>query len=734
MKKFFLSTILIILSIMTFLTIYLTINGYETKNLNNIISKKINQNQPDLDIKFSSIKIKIDIKKTAIFLTTNNPDIIYQNISLPLSKLNIYIDFPSLLKSKIKIHIINFDLEKINIINFKKLITRIKPSNFKSFILNNIREGEIEGIFNLEFEEELKVKSYNIDAKVENLDLNFSDKIKIKDTSFNIVVDNKEIFINSIKSNFKNIPITTGEIRINRVDDFKISGIIDSKFNKINEKKLQSLIGNFFKSNIFENKINFSGNFSSKFNATFTNSLELKNYDLSLEVNKIDSEIKLVNNIIIPIFKNDIEVINLDKTQLKLDINNKNNNKFIIEGEYKFNNIDTYEKFKIINTNDKSKSNYIINLDNKNAVEIEIINYQKSVDVSSNISSVLSVVNNKININKFDYREGKNLISIKGLKLDKNKNFKELKSAIIKTYDNKKENNNFSLTFSDKILVKGTKFDATKIINLINSKSKKNYFKKINKEIEVDFKSVFIKNNDQLNNLNLYGNLTGGKLTKMLGKGEFFDNKFLDISLKKDPDSSKKILEIFSDVADPLLTEYKFFKGVKNGNLLFESKYDKLNSSANLKMENFKVQDAPGFAKLLSLADFGGVADLLSGEGIRFKVLDIKFTNNKDIMRIEELYAVGPSISILIDGYIDNKSGLTSLRGTMVPAKDLNKLISKIPVLGKILVPTEIGEGMFGVSFKIKGMPGKLKTTVNPIKTLTPRFITKALEKSKKTK
>ena len=69
---------------MTFLTIYLTINGYETKKLNNIISKKINQNQPDLDIKFSSIKIKIDIKKTAIFLTTNNPDIIYQNISLPL--------------------------------------------------------------------------------------------------------------------------------------------------------------------------------------------------------------------------------------------------------------------------------------------------------------------------------------------------------------------------------------------------------------------------------------------------------------------------------------------------------------------------------------------------------------------------------------------------------------------------------------------------------------------------
>jgi hypothetical protein len=85
-----------------------------------------------------------------------------------------------------------------------------------------------------------------------------------------------------------------------------------------------------------------------------------------------------------------------------------------------------------------------------------------------------------------------------------------------------------------------------------------------------------------------------------------------------------------------------------------------------------------------------------------------------------------------MDGYIDDKTGLVSLRGTMVPAKNLNKLISKIPVIGNILIPKEIGEGLFGVSFKIKGRPGELKTSVNPIKTLTPRFITKALEKRKK--
>ena len=61
----------------------------------------------------------------------------------------------------------------------------------------------------------------------------------------------------------------------------------------------------------------------------------------------------------------------------------------------------------------------------------------------------------------------------------------------------------------------------------------------------------------------------------------------------------------------------------------------------------------------------------------------------------------------------------------MVPAKELNKLISKIPILGNILIPKEAGEGLFGVSFKIKGLLCYLSTTVNPIKTLTPRFITR---------
>ena len=136
-------------------------------------------------------------------------------------------------------------------------------------------------------------------------------------------------------------------------------------------------------------------------------------------------------------------------------------------------------------------------------------------------------------------------------------------------------------------------------------------------------------------------------------------------------------------------------------------------------------------AKLLTLASLQGIADLLTGEGIRFTDFEMIFSNNKNLMKIEEIYAIGPSISILMEGYIQ-KNELISLRGTLVPASTINRTIASIPLVGDFLIGKKVGEGVFGVSFKIKGPPNNLKTTVNPVKTLTPRFITRTLEKIKK--
>ena len=148
------------------------------------------------------------------------------------------------------------------------------------------------------------------------------------------------------------------------------------------------------------------------------------------------------------------------------------------------------------------------------------------------------------------------------------------------------------------------------------------------------------------------------------------------------------------------------FYSVKKGN----------ETQSMLKIYDFKLKELPILTKILTLASLQGIADLLSGEGIRFNEFEMKFSNRKSLMKIDEIYALGPSISILMSGYIE-KDNTVSLRGTLVPATTINKTISSIPVIGDILVGKKTGEGVFGVSFKVKGPPKKLETSVNPIKT-----------------
>jgi len=362
---------------------------------------------------------------------------------------------------------------------------------------------------------------------------------------------------------------------------------------------------------------------------------------------------------------------------------------------------------------------------------LEIINFKSNIKKRSNIKSEIIFTNNNIIFNYIKLTEDKNLISINELKLNRKKELTSISDIEVRTLNENKENNNFKIFFKKKISIIGKKYDATNLLKLLTNDSNTNLLKNFTKEVEIKLESLITKQKTPLSDFNLIGQIKRGKFEKLSAKSEFSKNEYLDISLKKD-ENEKKILEIYSDLPSVLLTDYKFFEGVKGGKLLYNLVYDDEGSASKITIEEFKVVKAPAFAKLLTLADLGGVADLLTGEGMRFDILEINMSSDNETSTIEEILALGPSLSVLMDGYIEKKSGLISLSGTLVPAKTLNKLISKIPVVGEILVGEKVGDGVFGVSFKMKGLPGKVKTTVNPVKTLTPRFITRALEKIKK--
>jgi hypothetical protein len=328
--------------------------------------------------------------------------------------------------------------------------------------------------------------------------------------------------------------------------------------------------------------------------------------------------------------------------------------------------------------------------------------------------------------------EDKNIISIENLQLSKDFKIEELETINLNFKDKSKLKNELKLK-KDKnaYVISGASFNADHLITELlksNDNNKKKFFNK-NFEIKINVEKVYLDANNKIDNLKGKIILSNNEVVNLNLVSDFSNNKKITFTIRDN--NGEKITTLFSDEAKPLVDRYKFIKGFTEGKLDFYSIKKNNESKSNLKIYDFKLKELPALTKILSLASLQGIADLLSGEGIRFNEFEMNFDNKEDLMTINEIYAIGPAISILMEGYIE-KDNLISLRGTLVPATTINKTIGSIPLIGNILVGKKVGEGVFGVSFKIKGPPQDLETTVNPIKTLTPRFITRTLEKIKK--
>ena len=273
----------------------------------------------------------------------------------------------------------------------------------------------------------------------------------------------------------------------------------------------------------------------------------------------------------------------------------------------------------------------------------------------------------------------------KNLRLDNKFQIYDFDEISVNTLKDNTFRNNFTIHKKKKIInLLGKKYDATHFFKNLNSDNKKKILsEKFNGKINFKINEI-ISENDSLLDFAGVGQIKFGKFHKLTAKAHYSDNELLDVSINP-IDNNKKRLIVNSDRAKPFIKDLKFIKGFEDGKLEYTSNYDDINSKSNLKIHDFKLQDVPILAKILSLASLQGFADLLTGEGIRFKELEMDLTSKKNLITIDEMYAIGPSISILLNGYVV-KGELISLRGTLVPATTLNKVIGSIPILGNILV------------------------------------------------
>ena len=721
-------TILIIT--LAIIVIYLSIYGIKTEKFNNEIKKNVSKINKRIDLSLNEVNYLLDPLDFSINISSKNPKILLGDKSLNLSDITTNISLRSFINNQFSIDDLKISTKEIQIKDLISLIRTIKGSP-QLFVLESItKEGLISANIDLTFELDGKIKNdYQINGAVKEAKFNIFNQVEIENLNLLFDISKNQLTLRKVETDLNNIRLRSSLIQIEEKKNiFFVDGKVISDQQNFDINKLKPILGNLLNTIEIE-KIDFKSinTFSFNLNKNF------KLNDLKIETNLNLENLEIVKNPLNlkPFLPNYTKQVKLEDHKIKIKLTK---DILDIKGEGDIYIGDELEKlsYNIINNDGKIAFDTKLNIKN-NPLIINFLDYKKKKGDSSDILlKGIYKKNEELILQTISITEKNNQILIKDLLFSKNLKIKDFdyvkldyrnKNNLFNRVELKRNKSNFS--------IKGKSFDATQLINnSVDDDESSTIFENFNSKFDIKIDTTFINKNDYTKNL--FGNFSfkENKLDKLNLESTFSNNKKMNLSIETNK-QKETITKFFSNYPKPLIKRYDFIKGFEEGYLNFNSiKKDGVSNSV-LIIDNFKVKEVPVFAKLLSLASLQGIADLLTGEGIRFTDFEMIYSSQKGLTTIEEMYAIGPAISILMDGYISSKK-LVSLRGTLVPATTINRSIASIPLLGKILIGDKTGEGVFGVSFKIKGPPKNLTTTVNPIKTLTPRFITRTLEKIKK--
>ena len=717
------------ITLLLILVVFLSVVGIKTDKFNSKIISKVKQIEPDINLKLYDVSFKLNLFNLSINAKTIGTDIVFKDKTIEIERIKSKISLISLAKGKFAMKEISISTKSLAT---KDLITFIRLFNNdpKLFVAKQlIKKGYVIADLTFEFDE------------LGNINNNFSVKGFVKDVQFSLLTNynfSEVDFIFEVKNekfSFNDISFLLNKkkfllpelIVLKKNNEYLFSGKLNNKIIEFDKNEIKNIIKDELLG-LDIHQIMFSSQNNFKFK--IDEKLRFKNFNIKSEIKLDNLKIKNSFNLkeIFPKIKKEISFKN-QEIILKYE-----NEKLSIVGNGDIllqNEIDKI-KYEFLNKKNQFEFNTTLNIF-QNSFEFDLLNYQKEKKSALELNLKGKKINKKkLIFDEIYLKEKNNIILIKDLILSNENKVDSVKNISIDYLDKDNLKNKIQLTKKNKdYLISGNTFNINNIIDrLLNPKNNKNPdFLNKNSKLIFDIEKVYLDKKNTIDDLKGFLFIEDNEISELRLESKFSDKKNIKLTIKSN--GKEKITTLFSSKAKPFVGRYKFIKGFEEGQLDFYSSKKNNITNSVLKIDNFKIQEIPVLAKLLTLASLQGIADLLTGEGIRFTDFEMKFSNKDNLMTIEELYAIGPAISILMDGYIESKK-LISLRGTLVPATTVNRTISSIPIIGNILVGKKVGEGVFGVSFKIKGPPKNLETTVNPIKTLTPRFITRTLEKIRK--
>jgi len=758
LKKYKILLLVGIFSLFAFLLTF----GFQTENFNDLIQKRFNEQYKKVKLEFKNVRVSLDIKNFSVKFHLNNPKLYHKGDLTNIYETNFGIGIFSAIKGNYNPKFLQI---KFSENSFDKSISLVRDvfleDSQKSYFDNKIKKGTIQGelkIYNdnalkIEFSGSVKDAYFIVSNDLPQFE-NINANINYKDNELNVNIlsgstaglsfDKSKILVSELESGYKAILDVSLSGKFNSIKEFKnlkinnqdniIENIEKISFSTTANNKIEIEFdkkGNLLNTNV-KGKAELFNLDLDLYQTSFPNVLDDKNRKFKNGKFKVefDRSNLFINGVIfnqndILDFKINSDLSkNTSKVNIISDVNFSNWQK-VIKPEY----IKGSSKFYIQLNTSKDQVSFESRVDiKKSLINFTPVNFTKLLNDDGQINLKGEIKKNRAFLEKVSISSGKNNIELLDLDFDENFSLLSLNSISVNT-----DKSNFKVLSNKKnsinnIEIEGKRLDAKFIIDsLTSSKSSTFISKKFNGLISAKLDLIDTGTNDNIRDFVLTGTITKGKFTKLDASGKFSNNEKITIKINKNKNGNLATY-LLSDRARPFIAGYSFIKGFEKGKLEFTSEdISATASKGKIVITDFKIKEIPVLAQILSLASVTGILDTLRGEGIRFDNTVIVFENDENFFTFKDFYGTGPAIGFIVEGKINNEDHFASLDGNIIPAYEVNRLISNIPVLGQILTGKS-GDGVFGVSFKLKGKDDKYDITINPVRTITPRFLQRFID------
>lgn len=253
--------------------------------------------------------------------------------------------------------------------------------------------------------------------------------------------------------------------------------------------------------------------------------------------------------------------------------------------------------------------------------------------------------------------------------------------------------------------------------------------------IEVQAKQLVGANKVSMDEARLRVVREKGLHEKLAFQGVFADGSELLMDIERDNVFRRKFF-VQTERAGNLFRMLDWVGELYGGSLVVQGNiYDKNQNpdgrprivSGRMTMTDFRASNVPVLASIVSLASLRGIADTLSGDGIKFEKAQGNFAFGGGRLTINKGRMHGPAVGITMQGDYDIGAGNVDIGGTVIPSYTLNSFFGKIPIVGPLLSGRR-GEGIIGIGYRVSGEAGKANVLVNPLSVLTPGFLRRVFE------